>query len=306
MAQPTEDNIYPYNPSLPAAAIFCALNAIWLLWHTYLCFWLPRSQTYKHRYTIPLFVACLLSTAGWLVRIINCNDLSSIPLYAISASYIVISPIFVCATLYLLLKCLVNLCLSNGPDKVLFGINPRWLGRIFITSDVLSFLTQCSGSGIASSGNWEGNTKEIGVNVLLVGLALQLATFTFYLAFLWQFVCRVRRVEQAGFNPSVRKVIMGIWIASAFVQVHVIPPPSVVLTLTLFNRSEQSSASSSSLSASTATPSKTSGVCTSSKPSPCGSHLGCLPGSIPSSGCSRSRGVSSHRASRRNRCRWRR
>lgn len=219
MAEPTAINIYPYKPSLPAAALFTALYAIWVAWHTYLCFWLPRSQTYKHRYTIPLFVAALLSFAGWLVRIINTNNLSSIPLYATSASYIVIAPIFVCATLYLLLKNLVNLCLPLGPDQVLFGINPRWLGRIFITSDVFSFLTQCSGSGIASSGNWEGNTKDIGVNVLLVGLALQLATFTLYLAFLWKFVCRVRQTTETGFNPSVSKVLTGMWISSALVQV---------------------------------------------------------------------------------------
>ena len=231
MAQPTIDNIYPYKPSLAAAAVFTGLYAVWLIWHTYLAFWLPRSQTYKHRYTIPLFVATLLSTAGYLVRIISCNNLSSIPLYATSASYIVIAPIFVCATLYLLLKYLVNLCLPTGPDQVLFRINPRWLGRIFICSDVFSFLTQAAGSGIASSGNWEGNTKDIGVNILLVGLALQLGTFTFYLGFLWRFVCRVRKVEEAGFNPCVRKVLTGIWIASAFVQVS--NPPYLPLSLML-------------------------------------------------------------------------
>ena len=219
MGQPTTDNIYPYHPSVAAAGVATGFFNIWLIWHTYYAFWAPRFQPYKHRYTIPLFVAATLSSAGWIIRIINCNHLSSVPLYATSASYIVIAPIFVCATLYLLLKYLVNLCLPTGHTQTLFGINPRWLGRIFICSDIFSFLTQAAGSGIASSGNWEGNTKDVGVNILLCGLALQLGTFTFYLAFLWRFMCRVRSVEEAGFNPCVRKVLTGMWIACGFVQV---------------------------------------------------------------------------------------
>jgi hypothetical protein len=215
----SEENIYPYNPSLAAAVVFTVLNGIWVICHGYLCFWLPRSKTYKHRYTIPLFVAALLSFGGYLVRIINVDQLDSVTLYAISASYIVVSPIFVCATLYLLLKYLLNLCLPQGRVQYIFGLSPRWLGRVFIFSDVTSFLTQCSGSAIASSGNWEGDTKEIGVNVLLAGLALQLATFTFYLAFLWRFVTVARREPGAMVDHDVKKVLVGIWVSSAFVQV---------------------------------------------------------------------------------------
>lgn len=216
----SEENIYPYNPSLAAAIVFTALNGIWTLYHGYQCFWLPRTRTYKHRYTIPLFVAGLLSFGGYLVRIFNVDELDSVALYAVSASYIVIAPIFVCATLYLLLKYLITLCLPQGRVQYIFGLSPRWLGRIFITSDVTSFLTQCSGSALASSGNWEGNTKDIGVNILLVGLALQLATFTFYLSFLWRFVSVAKREPGAVLDHDVRKVLLGVWVASAFVQVR--------------------------------------------------------------------------------------
>jgi RTA1 like protein len=220
MGAPTRENIYPYHPSRASAVVFSVLFAIWLVWHTYLAFWLPRSQKQKHRYTIPLFIASALSTAGWITRVVNCGDLSSIPLYAASSSWIVIAPIFVCATLYLLLKHLVNICLPEGPERVLFRISPRWLGRLFISSDVLSFLTQCMGSVIASSGNWRGNANKIGIDVLIVGLALQLATFTIYLAFLFHFVRRVRAIEGVEFTPAVRKVLLGVWIASVFIQVR--------------------------------------------------------------------------------------
>ena len=219
MGKPTKENLYSYQPSLAVAIVFTALSAIWLLWHFYLSVWLPRSRIHKHRYTIPLLISTILSTTGWGMRAVNTFHLGSVNLYGNSSSYIVIAPIFVCASLYLLLKYLVNLCLPHGPAQTLFGISPRWLGRIFIASDVFSFLMQGGGSGISASGNWEGNLKEIGVNVLLAGLGLQLATFTFYLVFLWTFVCRVHRTEGVAVDNSTKKVLVGMWIASVFVQV---------------------------------------------------------------------------------------
>ncbi|KIW52885.1 hypothetical protein PV05_08498 [Exophiala xenobiotica] len=217
----TDDvELYFYSPSTPAAVIFSVLYAVLTLWHFYINFISSRHCAIKHKYTIPLFVAGLISTCGWSVRIASIHNNSSIPLYAISASYIVISPIFVCATLYLLLTRLIRTTLPDGPDRVFFRISPRWLGRVFITSDVVSFLTQCSGSGIASSGNWEGNLKDIGTNVLLVGLALQLATFTVFLLLMGRFVTRVKGNQETGFNPCVKKVILGAWVASFFVQVR--------------------------------------------------------------------------------------
>ncbi|EXJ56856.1 hypothetical protein A1O7_07200 [Cladophialophora yegresii CBS 114405] len=211
-------NLYFYSPSTAAAIIFSVLYATLALWHGFINFIRTRHVSQKHKYTIPLFVACVISTAGWAVRIASIHNVSSIPLYAVSASYIVISPIFVCATLYLLLTRLIRSTLA-GQLQIFLGISPRWIGRVFITSDVFSFLTQCSGSGIASSGNWEGDLKTVGTNVLLVGLSLQLATFSVFLCVLWMFGQRARST-QAGMDPYVSKVVLGVWVAGFFVQVR--------------------------------------------------------------------------------------
>jgi hypothetical protein len=220
----TDDlNLYFYSPSTAVAVVFSVLYASLALWHGYINFICTRHVGQKHKYTIPLFVACVVSTAGWAVRIASIYNVSSIPLYAVSASYIVISPIFVCATLYLLITHLIRTTLpSQGDGQIFFGISPRWIGRIFITSDIFSFLTQCSGSGIASSGNWEGNLKTVGTNVLLVGLCLQLATFSVFLVVLWMFGQRAMRSKEVGLDPCVKKVVFGVWIAGFFVQVSVV------------------------------------------------------------------------------------
>lgn len=222
-------NLYFYSPSTALAVVFSVLYLLLTLTHGYIKFVATRHVPLKHKYTIPLSIAAIISTAGWSVRIASIHNLSSIPLYAVSASYIVISPIFVCATLYLLLTRLIRASLpeENGAQRF-FGISPRWLGRVFITSDVFSFLTQCSGSGIASSGNWEGDLKDVGTNVLLVGLALQLATFTAFLGMSGCFVRRVKIVhggkggQSSGLEPGVQVVVRGVWGAGAFVQVCIV------------------------------------------------------------------------------------
>ena len=81
---------------------------------------------------------------------------------------------------------------------------------MFVTSDVVSFLTQAAGSGIASSNDWTGKEKDVGVGVLIAGLVLQLVTFGFFLVvvvwFDWSFASG--EVEE-----GVRSVLRGIYVA---------------------------------------------------------------------------------------------
>lgn len=109
-------------------------------------------------------------------------------LYASSRTCIIVGPIFVCAALYLLIAHLIQLCLPPGQERVFLGVSLKTLSRIFITSDVLSFVAQVAGSGIMASGNWPGSRKDAGTAILIAGLACQLATFTLYLVVLTLFL----------------------------------------------------------------------------------------------------------------------
>jgi len=218
MGLPTAENIYSYRPSLAASILFNILYGGLIIPHFTLSCYRCRHKVMKHRYTICLLVAAIISTAGYSIRTPSIENPSNVGLYAASASLIVISPIFVCATLYLLLARLIQLYLP-ARHQTFFHVSPRLLGKLFITSDVISFMTQGSGSGIAASGNWQGNSRTVGVDVLLVGLALQLATFTFFLVVTWRFVCRVRVTAKPVFNTNLTKVMTGVWIAAFFVEV---------------------------------------------------------------------------------------
>lgn len=241
-AQPSSslESIYFYEPSTAGAIAFSVLYLIHIVYHFYLSIYIPhirKSVANKHKYTIPLFIAAVLSTFGFSVRIASVSSESgraSVGLFASSTCFVIVAPIFVCATLYLMVVHLIRLCLPSGPEQTFLGISPRWLGRVFITSDVLSFLMQSAGSAIAASANWEGESKSVGENVLIAGLAAQLATFTVYMVVLLLFCLRVSAgksgnfvdgegsegARKYGFNPLVKQVVRGMWIASAFVEVN--------------------------------------------------------------------------------------
>ncbi|KAK5939988.1 hypothetical protein PMZ80_007406 [Knufia obscura] len=241
-AEPTSTSIYIYNPSTTLAIAFWVIYATLIPYHFYLSVHKPliaKTVTQKHKYTIPLVIAALLSTLGFGLRVASTATESgrrSVGLYAASQTSIIIAPIFICATLYLLLAHLIQLCLPAGPDRVFLGVSPSWLGKVFVTSDVVSFLAQSVGgmtmmsAGLADT----GSRKDTGRAILMVGLGCQLATFTVFMVVLGLFCLRVRGGHEGeggikgvgggnerdyGFNPLVKQVVKGMWIASVLVEV---------------------------------------------------------------------------------------
>ena len=143
------------------------------------------------------------------------------PPYAVSSSLIVLAPLFVAAGNYLILT---RLCLSVLPPtiKSIHHIPLRSLTKIFVLTDIVTILIQVSGSGIASSGNWEGSTTNIGIDVLMVGLGVQLATIVFFCGVVGRFH---RLTQQGQVHPSSsgddgwRKVLRAVYISSGFIVV---------------------------------------------------------------------------------------
>ncbi|KAM5441620.1 hypothetical protein MferCBS31731_003301 [Microsporum ferrugineum] len=218
----SDRSLYFYNASLPAAAVFAVLNAIPAAFLFYTTIIGPKTGKYRNSsFFIPLCIGGFMEVLAYIMRCVSIKMDRVIPLYAISSSLIVVAPVLVCASLYLLVGRLIRAGLpSSGKQQRILGINPWWLPRIFVTSDILSFLTQASGSGIAASGNWEGSTKTTGEGVLKGGLALQLITFTLFLALVARFHSRANAVSKSGIDSGVFKVLLGIYISGFFIEVR--------------------------------------------------------------------------------------
>lgn len=231
------------------AILFTLLFFFHMCYHFYLSIYIPhmvKSVNRKHSYTIALFVASFCFTLGFTLRAVSSQHghESNSALYTASLLFIIFGPVFVCASMYLLLTHLIDFCLPFGPMQQFLGLNPGHLSKILILSDVFGFLFQCIGGAVMSGS--PGSTNDTGTNVLLFGLTIQLATFTFFLGLLFLFGRRVHgggengendekepmspngsavpanwhHKKAFGMNPLVAEVVRSMWIAGLLMEIR--------------------------------------------------------------------------------------
>ena len=217
-------SIYFYSPSLAASITFTILYLISFVYHLYVSVIAPCTRKFSRTgYFIPIMIAAAIEVGAYAIRAASVKKPDNIGLYATSATLIVIAPVLVCASLYIFIGRLIQ---STGKEPLLFfgKISPIWIPRIFIMSDILSFLTQASGSGIASSNDWKGTQKDAGVGILIGGLVLQLVTFAvFLLLVIWFDMRSTSSSLGGGMENGVRLVLNGVYVASFFIVVSIFP-----------------------------------------------------------------------------------
>jgi hypothetical protein len=126
---------------------------------------------------------------------------------------------------YLLIGRLIISVLPSTSQKII-GIRATRITKVFVGLDILSFLIQVSGSGIASSGNWSGDLAKVGVNVLITGLATQLATIVVFIFVVCVFSRRaVWGAEAKNDAPAGwQKVLAAISISCVLITVCTMVP----------------------------------------------------------------------------------
>lgn len=221
----TPDNygIYFFKLSLAASVLFTVLYFVPSIYHFYILVLAPYQGKFQRiSHFTPLVIGTFLEVVGYALRCASLKEPDSIPLYAVSATLIVIAPVFVCASLYLLMDRLIWTGThekSKSKFKFLFiTIRRRWLPRIFVTLDIISCLTQASGSGIASSGDWAGSEKDTGTGVLIGGLVLQVVAFATFLMIVGSFHMKSTRSTNR-LDVGTGKLLKGLYLSGAFILV---------------------------------------------------------------------------------------
>jgi hypothetical protein len=231
MGNPDLDSIWLYSPNFPLAIVGAILYSIPTVIQFY-----QTVLKYRSYYFIPVLIGACLEVGGYIARAVSIKQQTEIvsnltppptklikeqPPYAVSSSLIILAPLFIGAGNYLLLS---HLCLGVLPSSKthIFHIQTAHLTRIFVTCDILTFLIQASGSGIASSGNWKGNTVKIGTDVLIVGLAVQVATFALFMGIVGKFHALTGSEVREEAGGGWRKVLMAVYISSGLIIVSLL------------------------------------------------------------------------------------
>ncbi|KAK9817697.1 hypothetical protein WJX72_000819 [[Myrmecia] bisecta] len=88
--------------------------------------------------------------------------------------FLVISPTLLAVVDYLI----AGKLLSMSEAQRVGCLRPSWIARIFSASDVLTLLIQFSGAGMLSQP--DAKSVDMGINMLLAGLAMQLVFFAIF------------------------------------------------------------------------------------------------------------------------------
>ncbi|KAL5342027.1 RTA1 like protein-domain-containing protein [Aspergillus crustosus] len=169
MASDDDINIYGYNPSIPAAAIFIVLFGGSTAYHLY------QLVKAKALYFIPFAIGGIFQVLGYLFRILSHNNTDSIPLYALQTVLILLAPALYAASIYMVLGRLI--VYLDAQEHSLVRV--KWMTKIFVSGDVVSFLMQCGGGGLMSGDN--PDSRKVGETITIIGLVVQVVFFGFFL-----------------------------------------------------------------------------------------------------------------------------
>lgn len=155
---------YYYAPSTAAATIFTVLFGLSSLTH---CYQLVRTRTWfmipfligglskiTHKSTrliraqSLIFFNYLVETIGYIGRLLSSletPDFTRGP-YIMQSTLILIAPAFLAASIYMTLGRVIHMLHAEESSL----IKLKWLTKIFVTGDVLSFLMQASGKSFKS------------------------------------------------------------------------------------------------------------------------------------------------------------
>lgn len=173
---------YDYTPSKAAAAIFIVLFGLATIFQVYQVLKTIASKHFtrneKHVLWImlPFLLGGILEFVGYIGRVMSSSDVTSLGPYIIQSVLLLVAPALFAANLYMSLgRLIVRLECQR------FSIIPlKYLTKIFVVGDVVSFLMQSGGGGIMASGKTLSSMKT-GENVIIGGLIVQVVFFGMFM-----------------------------------------------------------------------------------------------------------------------------
>ncbi|CAK7200204.1 hypothetical protein SEUCBS139899_002895 [Sporothrix eucalyptigena] len=216
-------NGYPlwhYIPNRPAAVVFMILFIIATVYH--------GVAMIRHRlwFCIPFVIGGLFEIIGYLGRILAYNETGELIPYILQSIFLLLAPVFFAASLYMTLGRTVfhtihtsTLAASQSASVAsltsLSLLPPRWITRIFVTADVLSFFIQGGGAGMLVKADSASSTKT-GQNIIVGGLVFQIVAFAVFIISVGVFDLRCRRMAV----PVAPRILPMLYVTSFLVMLR--------------------------------------------------------------------------------------
>ncbi|KAJ5835683.1 hypothetical protein N7447_001709 [Penicillium robsamsonii] len=174
---------YRYNPSMGGAVLFIILFMGTTFYHI---FQMVKTRTW---FLIPFVIGGLFEIVGYIGRAASSKQSPDWTLgpYIVQTLCLLLAPALLAASIYMLLGRII-LVLQAESHAIL---KKKWLTKIFVTGDVMSFLLQGAGGGIQSSGSLDG--MKTGERIIIAGLFVQIIFFGFFIVVAVLFDLKLRK-----------------------------------------------------------------------------------------------------------------
>ncbi|KAF7299048.1 hypothetical protein MIND_00853100 [Mycena indigotica] len=139
---------------------------------------------------------------GFVLRIIFANEPSSMGRYIAMDLFILLSPCLFLATDYMILSHLVRIFDEEIAEKCML-IRPTLIVRLFVWSDVSTFLLQSTGGGLTAMK--DVNLANIGNKIAEVGIILQAVSFLLFTIVFVVFGIRIQKHFPEVWRPRVQE-----------------------------------------------------------------------------------------------------
>lgn len=131
---------------------------------------------------------------------------------------LLLGPALYAASIYMVLGRLIVL-LDAGRLSL---IPPKWLTKLFVLGDVLSFFAQSGGGGMLATAKDKDSVKK-GENIIIGGLMIQIFFFGFFMIVTLVFHMRIRKNptnRSATITTPWKKLLMVLYATSLFILVR--------------------------------------------------------------------------------------
>jgi hypothetical protein len=166
---PVEATTYGYYPNLAGNIFFTVLFGILALFQLGIGIYY-RTWTFM----VAVAVGAILELAGYIGRVLMHSNPWNSSAFKLQIVCLVLAPTFVAAGIYLTLK---HIILALGPEHS--RLKPALFTWIFIGCDVGSLILQAAGGGVAAAaGNTNVKLLKAGDDIIIAGIAFQVATMS--------------------------------------------------------------------------------------------------------------------------------
>ncbi|OIW29070.1 hypothetical protein CONLIGDRAFT_704433 [Coniochaeta ligniaria NRRL 30616] len=178
---PVQDGFLSSPPSLVGSCIF--LVAFTLL--------IPANFFIGIRYNTPLFSSTIIAgllfeAVGYVGRILLNSNVASVSNFVIYMLGTIMGPAFITSAIYQILP---HIAVLYGKDFTLIS-QPAYFSALFLVLDLLTLVFEAAGVAFAVAGGTQVEMTR-GINILLAGLGLQLASIVLFLIIYWYFVYKL-------------------------------------------------------------------------------------------------------------------